>query len=846
MCSPRCWRSAVSGPPRRGSRGPRPASSARRSRRRPIARSTSFRTSSFEHPLLLRRAAGIGPLLRRRAGRPHFFDRQPARCHGRVVSRPRQGIQDAQAAPGGEGNRSRLRAGLPSEVRREPLLLRLLHAARQEGREEPGRRHARVAVPRDAAPTRRGSSRRASRSSSPGCKAGTTAATCTSAPTASSTSPPATPPTRTRPTSSRPARTCGSLLSKSSASTWTTPTASKPYAVPKDNPFVDLKGARPEVWAFGFRNPWRMSFDRKTGQLWVGDVGWELWEMVHRVEKGGNYGWSIVEGRQPVNTDMPVGPTPIRAPVFELPHTMSASVTGGYVYRGKKFPELEGAYIFGDWETRRIWAARIDGDRLVSLTDLVEPTLRVVAFGEDEDGELYFVDYDAGTIHTLERNPPTAKPADFPRTLSATGLFASVKDHVPAEGVLPFSINAPQWADGATAERFVALPGDVEHHLASEATWRSPAACSPGGSCFRTTPFWPARSRWNWSAATRRAASGSKRNCCTTTASSGGPTRTPGTPPAPTPTWSPPTAGSRSFVVRDPDHARRQARDRLVVRRPGAVHGLPHAVGADDAGVQRRTIEPRRSVATTRTGRRAASARRQEQTAGAVDDRRSRQAADAVRPDRREPRPGPTCPLVPARQLRPLSPLRRRRVGRPGTARLRRRWTKTKAVDVPPHQGSFDLPDAKMIAAGIPDRSTLYYRMAKFGRGRMPRMGSDWPDEAGLALDPRLDCATGPAATAQWPCTLTAAEIDRRLADPVDRDRVGPTRRSQSAFGRHARGGAGPRREALARPGPRPVRGLLPDRGPGTQARLEPAARGDPGPERRRRAWPGRSSSPPA
>ena len=74
----------------------------------------------------------------------------------------------------------------------------------------------------------------------------------------------------------------------------------KNYAVPKDNPFVGMKGARPEVWAYGFRNPWRMSFDRQTGELFVGDVGWELWEMVHRVEKGGNYGWSAMEGPQPI------------------------------------------------------------------------------------------------------------------------------------------------------------------------------------------------------------------------------------------------------------------------------------------------------------------------------------------------------------------------------------------------------------------------------------------------------------------------------------------------------------------------------------------------------------------
>ena len=83
------------------------------------------------------------------------------------------------------------------------------------------------------------------------------------------------------------------------------------YRVPKDNPFVGVEGARPEVWAYGFRNPWRMSFDKSTGNLWVGDVGWDLWEMVFRVERGGNYGWSIMEGSQPIHPDDSSGPSPI-------------------------------------------------------------------------------------------------------------------------------------------------------------------------------------------------------------------------------------------------------------------------------------------------------------------------------------------------------------------------------------------------------------------------------------------------------------------------------------------------------------------------------------------------------
>jgi glucose/arabinose dehydrogenase len=233
----------------------------------------------------------------------------------------------------------------------------------------------------------------------------------------------------------------------------------KNYVVPKDNPFVDMKGARPEVWAYGFRNPWRMGFDRKTGDLFVGDVGWELWESIHRVEKGGNYGWAAMEGPQPIKPET-VGPTPIHPALIELPHTIACSVTGGRVYRGKKFPELNGAYVFGDWETRRLWAARFEGDRTKEMPEIAPPSVRIVAFGEDKDGEIFFLDYDGGTMHTIARNEAGKKNADFPTKLSETGLFASVKNNTPAPGVFPFQIISRQWQDGATAEYWVAFPGD--------------------------------------------------------------------------------------------------------------------------------------------------------------------------------------------------------------------------------------------------------------------------------------------------------------------------------------------------------------------------------------------------
>jgi putative heme-binding domain-containing protein len=540
----------------------------------------------------------------------------------------------------------------------------------------------------------------------------------------------------------------------------------KPYSVPKDNPFVDLKGARPEVWAFGFRNPWRMSFDRKSGQLWVGDVGWELWEMVHHVEKGGNYGWSIVEGRQPVNTDMPVGPTPIRAPVFELPHTMSASVTGGYVYRGKKFPELDGAYIFGDWETKRIWAARIEGDRLLSLTDLVDPSLRVVAFGEDADGELYVVDYDAGTIHTLERNTATTKAADFPRTLSATGLFASVKDHVPADGVVPFSINAPQWCDGAIAERFVALPGD------SRIAWHSRDVEIPGSMFSRRFVF-PDNSvlARTFTLELERGNPASRKRIETQLLHYDGKQWR-----AYSYAWNaagtdadlvPADGRDQTFVVRDPDHpggkreidwsfaARAQC---MVCHTPWAQTTLAFNVAQLNRGDQLQQLE-HIGVLHRLDGKNKPAA--------------PLTSAEVVK------QPTLCDPTDPARDLdqRARSYLHANcghchRFGGGGAVDLELHaflpLKNTKALDVAPHQGSFDLPDAKVIAAGAPDRSTLYYRMAKFGRGRMPRMGSDWPDEAGLALIRDWIAQLPPGSNnGADPGPLTAAEIDHRLTEPA-------------------------------------------------------------------------------
>ena len=242
------------------------------------------------------------------------------------------------------------------------------------------------------------------------------------------------------------------------------PDAGRAYGIPKDNPFVATPGARGEVWAYGFRNPWRMSFDRKTGALWVADVGWELWEMIHRVERGGNYGWSITEGgRQDVRPDRARGPTPILPPVLTLSHKESVSITGGEVYYGKKFPELGGAYIYGDWQLGTFWSLR-NG----KSTELCRSSLLPAGFGIERDGELIICDQGGGGLWRFARNPDAGRVSKFPRRLSESGIFADAKAQTPAPGVMPYKIHAERWADHATSERWLALPGNENIEIAKK------------------------------------------------------------------------------------------------------------------------------------------------------------------------------------------------------------------------------------------------------------------------------------------------------------------------------------------------------------------------------------------
>jgi glucose/arabinose dehydrogenase len=170
--------------------------------------------------------------------------------------------------------------------------------------------------------------------------------------------------------------------------------AGKNYAIPKDNPFIDRAGARPEIWAYGIRNIWRMAFDRKTGRLWAGDVGQNLWEEVDIITKGGNYGWNLRESLHPFGAKG-VGPRPeLIDPIWEYyHHETGKSITGGTVYRGPRLPELDGAYLYADYVTGRLWAMRYDETkrRVVENRPIPSRALAVMSFGEDERGEVYFL-----------------------------------------------------------------------------------------------------------------------------------------------------------------------------------------------------------------------------------------------------------------------------------------------------------------------------------------------------------------------------------------------------------------------------------------------------------------------
>jgi glucose/arabinose dehydrogenase len=172
------------------------------------------------------------------------------------------------------------------------------------------------------------------------------------------------------------------------------------YNIPPDNPFVRTSGARPEIWAYGLRNPWRFSFDKESDLLWAGDVGQNLWEEIDIIKKGANYGWNIMEGFHCYSPTTGCNQAGITFPLVEYDHSQGCSVTGGYVYRGDRIPVLQGLYMYGDYCSGNIWALGYSGNAVTQNVLLVKSGLNITSFGEDRARNLYILS-GQGSIYTL-------------------------------------------------------------------------------------------------------------------------------------------------------------------------------------------------------------------------------------------------------------------------------------------------------------------------------------------------------------------------------------------------------------------------------------------------------------
>jgi putative heme-binding domain-containing protein len=241
------------------------------------------------------------------------------------------------------------------------------------------------------------------------------------------------------------------------------------YAVPADNPFVGKEGIRPEIWASGFREPYRLSWDSKTGDLWVGDVGQDRIEEVSIVRRGENHGWNVYEGHQPFSERFRRTGETYVPPVMSYSHRHGVSVTGGHVYRGTKAPRLEGWYVFGDYESRRIWALTQRDRQLGQVVEIARAPTRITAFARDPDGELYGVGFNDGMIYRLALEGVDPRPLE-------TRVVAETSERTPVSWRVRAERPAAEWS----GESF------------DDSAWR----VAPGGFGSEGTPGGVIRSDW--------------------------------------------------------------------------------------------------------------------------------------------------------------------------------------------------------------------------------------------------------------------------------------------------------------------------------------------------------------
>jgi uncharacterized repeat protein (TIGR03806 family) len=250
------------------------------------------------------------------------------------------------------------------------------------------------------------------------------------------------------------------------------------YAIPPDNPFVGQANRRPEIWAYGLRNPWRFSFDILSGELWLGDVGQSAWEEINLITRGGNYGWGDMEGNGCYSGRPSCSTAGKIKPVYPISQdTGACSVIGGYVYRGAAYPAAYGKYFFTDYCLNTLRSIVLDSNNQVTLASHGNVSANPVAFAQDNNGELYLLGQSntAGQqIFKLQASGGNQQPGTMANQLSNTGCVNAQTPTEPASGLIPYSVLSALWSDGAAKERFLAIPDGGKISLASDGDFGFP------------------------------------------------------------------------------------------------------------------------------------------------------------------------------------------------------------------------------------------------------------------------------------------------------------------------------------------------------------------------------------
>ena len=546
------------------------------------------------------------------------------------------------------------------------------------------------------------------------------------------------------------------------------PEPGRKYGIPKDNPFLGIPGARGELWAYGLRNPWRLAVDLPTGQVWVGNNGQDVWESAHLIRRGENYGWSVYEGSHLFYRNRRRGPTPVTAPTFEHHHSEARSLTGGVVYRGDRLPGLVGAYVYGDHSTGRIWAGLHDGTKVAWHREIAATPLLITSFGLSHAGRLLVTDLGSG-LQEIVSAPPRATTPPFPRKLSETGVFASTRDHRVETGVVSYSVNAPAWADGAEAERLLAIPGEGRITHAANRAWGF-----PDGTVLVQTLRLPTSKASGASGASEATDSPGRR------------------------------IETRLMTRQDGRWAGYSYRwnadetDADLVPPEGADADFDHPDAAAPGGLRRQRWHfPSRSECLGCHSRAVGfvlglsdlQMNRTHRYPGGVEDHQPRALEHAgffTTPLPKESKDPAALALVDPYD--PHQDLDRRArsylhancsvchvEAGGGNARMQLEFStardRMELIGARPQHDGFGLRDAMLVAPGHPDRSVLLHRLSVRGRGQMPPLAINTVDERAVALMRAWIAAmpTGPAASREWRVADFASDLASAQTAPQGR-----------------------------------------------------------------------------